>query len=106
MPSAHASPDARARFLRRELKRLGLPKRALDVAALRPMLPEHAEEPFSDPGWLFELKHDGFRLLAAREGGGARLRYRSGAGTSAFPDVERAVAEVLTILESPGTGHL
>lgn len=92
MASAHPSPENRARLLRRELKRLDPPRRVLDLSLLQPMLAEHADEPFSAPGWLFELKHDGFRLLAAREGGSARLRYRSGAGTSAFPDVESAVA--------------
>ena len=46
------------------------------------MLAEHAEEPFSAPGWVFELKHDGFRLLAARAGQEVRLRYRSGASTA------------------------
>ena len=32
------------------------------------MLAETRDEPFTDDDWLFELKHDGFRLLAAREG--------------------------------------
>ena len=30
-------------------------------------------EPFNDPDWLFELKHDGFRSLAYLEGGRCRL---------------------------------
>ncbi|HET8644618.1 MAG TPA: DNA ligase, partial [Vicinamibacteria bacterium] len=88
MGSAHAS-GAR---LRRRLKALGAPAGAVSLDTLHPMLAEPAEGPFSAPGWLFELKHDGFRLLAAREGGRARLRYRSGAATSVFPEVESALA--------------
>jgi bifunctional non-homologous end joining protein LigD len=30
-------------------------------------------EPFDDPEWLFELKHDGFRSLAYVEDGRCRL---------------------------------
>jgi ATP-dependent DNA ligase len=30
-------------------------------------------EPFDDPDWLFELKHDGFRSLAYLEDGKCRL---------------------------------
>ena len=56
------------------------------------MLAEHAEQPFSAPGWLFELKHDGFRLLASRTGGEVRLQYRSGAATAVFPEIERALS--------------
>jgi len=37
-----------------------------------------AKEPFSDPGWIFERKLDGIRCLAFREGGGVRLRSRTG----------------------------
>jgi hypothetical protein len=31
-------------------------------------------EPFDDPAWLFELKHDGFRSLAYIEDGNFRRR--------------------------------
>ena len=34
--------------------------------------------PFSDPDWLFEVKHDGFRALAYIEGGACRLVSRKG----------------------------
>ena len=43
--------------------------------------------------WLFELKYDGFRLMAAKEGGRVRLFYRRGTDvTHLFPDLARAVA--------------
>ncbi len=50
-------------------------------------------EPFSAPGWIFELKYDGFRLLAAKDGDSATLRYRSGRNaTPVFPEVVAALA--------------
>jgi ATP-dependent DNA ligase len=50
-------------------------------------------EPFSAPGWLYELKHDGWRLLAAKDGDAVALRLRSGRdATSMFPEVAEAVA--------------
>src|SRR5437867_8236904 len=57
------------------------------------MLAETAEAPFSGPDWIFELKYDGYRLLAGREPDGSpRLLYRSGSDvTWLFPDVARAV---------------
>ena len=34
--------------------------------------------PFDDPGWIFELKYDGFRALAVIEHGRAQLLYATG----------------------------
>ncbi|HYG62583.1 MAG TPA: DNA ligase D [Thermoanaerobaculia bacterium] len=58
------------------------------------MKPETCDQPFTRPGWLFELKYDGFRLLARRDAeGGARLLYRSGRDALRyFPEVGRDVA--------------
>lgn len=43
-------------------------------------------------GWLYELKLDGVRILARREGSEASLRYRTGRNASAsYPEVTRAV---------------
>ena len=42
------------------------------------------DEPFSDPGWIFERKLDGVRCLAHRDGGGAvRLLSRTDRGMNA-----------------------
>lgn len=50
-------------------------------------------EPFSAPGWLFELRYDGFRLFAKKDGADVVLRYRTGRNaTSVFPEVAAAVA--------------
>ncbi|HXO26881.1 MAG TPA: non-homologous end-joining DNA ligase [Thermoanaerobaculia bacterium] len=80
--------------LRRELARLGAPRAAVTVEAVSPMLAEARERPFTAAGWLFELKYDGYRVLAGRSAAGVvRLLYRSGRdATALFPELARAVA--------------
>jgi bifunctional non-homologous end joining protein LigD len=76
-----------------ELARAGAPKREVRPEFRHLMLAETADGPFSDDRWLFELKLDGYRLLAARDGSSARLLSRNGNDLSAsFPEVKRAVA--------------
>jgi len=71
----------------------GAQRRPVAIEHLPLMLAETAEAPFSRPGWLFEIKYDGFRLLIARRDGKVVMRYRSGQeATHVFPDVARAVA--------------
>ena len=82
----------RAEEIRGELRRLGAPPRAVRARDVTLMLAETAEAPFSAPGWLFELKYDGYRLLAGREGGEPRLLYRRGhEATATFPEIARVV---------------
>jgi bifunctional non-homologous end joining protein LigD len=84
---------ARAAQLRTELERLGAKKRELRARDVDLMLAELGDRPFTREGWLFEIKYDGFRLLAAREDGKPRLQYRRGADSTAlFPDVTKALA--------------
>jgi len=83
--------------LRRELARLGAPPAppgGLAVEAATPMLAGTRERPFNAAGWLFELKYDGYRVLAGHAAAGAvRLLYRSGRDATAdFPELARAVA--------------
>jgi bifunctional non-homologous end joining protein LigD len=53
-----------------------------------PMLATLSEKPFSDPGWLFEIKWDGVRALAWIENGKLTLRARSGSDiTSQYPEL-------------------
>ncbi len=83
----------RAAPLKKELEKLGAPKRAVRVADTELMLAETREQPFSKAGWVFELKLDGYRLRAARENGEAKLVSRKGHDmTAAFPEIARAVA--------------
>ncbi|MGN6392486.1 MAG: DNA ligase D [Gemmatimonadales bacterium] len=82
----------RGETFRAELARLGAPPRAVDAKAALPMLAETADRAFSRPGWLFEPKLDGYRVLAARRSGEARLYTRNGNEcAAAFPEVARAV---------------
>ena len=55
-------------------------------------LAEPAKEAFTRDGWVFELKLDGYRLLASKIGGEALLLTRNGNDyTEIFPDVARAI---------------
>ena len=79
--------------LRASLERLGAPRRKLRAKDLELMLAEPRDEPFSKPGWIFELKLDGYRMLASREGGEGKLTTRNGNDLSAaFPEVVRSLA--------------
>ncbi len=85
--------SARAEELRKELRRLGAPRTPVKPEAVKLMLAETRAQPFTDPEWLFELKYDGYRVLAAREDDAARLLYRRGHdSTAVFPEVARAVS--------------
>jgi len=43
------------------------------LGIIEPCLPSPAKAPPSGPGWLHEIKHDGFRILARRDPAGVRL---------------------------------
>jgi bifunctional non-homologous end joining protein LigD len=76
-----------------ELKKLKAPRRVVRAEDAPPMLAETREEPFSRPGWVFEVKLDGYRMRIAREAGKARLITRNGNDyTAAFPELARAVS--------------
>jgi bifunctional non-homologous end joining protein LigD len=82
----------RGEAIARDVAAAGAQRRVLDRAKLKPMLCQTAEEPFSHPDWLYELKYDGYRLLTWLDGGRAALRYRSGLdATDRFPDIAAAV---------------
>jgi len=48
------------------------------LGIIEPCLPSPAKAPPSGPGWLHEIKHDGFRILARKDGAGVRLITRKG----------------------------
>lgn len=50
---------------------------------------------FSAPGWLFELKYDGFRCLASKHGDDVRLQSRNGRDLGrCFPEMLDALREL------------
>ena len=56
------------------------------LGIIEPCLPSPAKAPPSGPGWLHEIKHDGFRILARRDSAGVRLFTRNGNDfTARFP---------------------
>lgn len=83
---------SRAAPIVKELKRLGAPARPVRPEDIELMLAETRERPFSKAGWLFELKLDGYRMLAARAHDEARLLTRTGRdATDTFPELARAL---------------
>jgi len=85
----HATKSA----ILRALERLGPPCAEVDAGHVAVMKPETAERAFSRPGWIFELKYDGFRALLERKNGESRIFYRSGRGATAiFPEIAAEVA--------------
>ncbi len=102
-----ASGPRRFEALEARIEALEVPRGGVDPARIKPMLATLERQAFTDPDWLFELKYDGYRLLAARRGEagpgdpfgrldrGTRvdLRYRSGRdATFTFPEIHRALS--------------
>jgi bifunctional non-homologous end joining protein LigD len=59
---------------------------------LEPCLPRPAKEPPVGLGWIHEIKHDGFRILARREAERVRLFTRHGTDfTVRYPKIAAAV---------------
>ena len=81
-----------ADVLRAELQRLDLPRVALEAGSVEVMLAEPSDQVFTKDGWIFELKLDGYRLIANHRVGEAHLFTRSQADyTAVFPEIARAV---------------
>jgi bifunctional non-homologous end joining protein LigD len=65
------------------------------LGIIEPCLPSPAKAPPSGPGWLHEIKHDGFRILARRDNTGVRLITRAGNDFSGrFPFIAMAVGKL------------
>src|SRR6516165_6179093 len=62
------------------------------LGIIEPCLPSPTKAPPSGPGWLHEIKHDGFRIMARRDSAGIRLITRNGNDfTNRFPIIVAAV---------------
>jgi bifunctional non-homologous end joining protein LigD len=65
------------------------------LGIIEPCLPSPAKAPPSGPGWLHEIKHDGFRILVRRDAAGVRLITRAGNEFSyRFPFIAMSVAKL------------
>ena len=59
------------------------------------MLATLVSKPFHDPGWVYEEKYDGFRLLAYKEGSHVTLLSRNAKDrTSGFAGIAAAIAQL------------
>ncbi|MEO8451401.1 MAG: DNA ligase D, partial [Gemmatimonadota bacterium] len=69
-----------------------VPKRTFSLEKLEVMKATPSDKAFTQEGWIFELKLDGYRLVAAKERGEPRLMTRNGNDyTAVFPEIARAV---------------
>ena len=85
-----------AQALEARVKDAGGRQRAFDAASIVPMLCKDEEQTrLVDKKRVYELKLDGVRIIADRQGDGAALRYRSGGlATQSYPEIVRAVREL------------
>jgi bifunctional non-homologous end joining protein LigD len=59
------------------------------------MLATLVNEPFHKPGWVYEEKYDGFRILAYKEGVSVSLLSRNGKDrTETYPNIAAAIAKL------------
>ena len=87
-----ASGDPRGAEIAARLRKAGAVRRELRARDLKPML-AMSGKPFSNPKWVFELKYDGYRLLAEKHAGETTLYSRAGHDfTATFPEIADIVA--------------
>ncbi len=87
----HARAPRHAELLA-DLAARGVPRKVIAPGSVEPMLCQTADEPFSSPDWVYELKYDGYRMLAHGGAGQAKLRYRSGQdATDRYPELTSAM---------------
>src|SRR5689334_24920639 len=78
--------------LRAAVEAAGAVTARLEPRDVKLMFAEAREDAFSDDEWIFELKLDGYRLLAAKRGNDVVLLTRNGLDyTDVFPEVVRAM---------------
>src|SRR5262249_17006435 len=69
--------------------------RVLPAGFVPPCLPTKAQQPPSGPLWWHEIKHDGFRVIARKDGNRVRLYSRPGNDLSyRFPLIVETVARL------------
>jgi bifunctional non-homologous end joining protein LigD len=67
----------------------------LPLGFVPPCLPTKAPQPPAGAAWLHEIKHDGFRVIARKDGASVRLYSRPGNDlTHRFPLIVEALARL------------
>jgi bifunctional non-homologous end joining protein LigD len=78
--------------VRKALQATDVPRTRVEPKSVQAMLAEPADDAFTRDDWVFELKLDGYRLIACKSGGEALLLTRNGNDyTEVFPEIARAV---------------
>ena len=87
-----AHPQEREEEIVDRARELGAAGGSSDLGRVDVMLATAREKPFTTQGWVFEIKYDGYRLIADGAGGQPVLWSRNGNDiTATFPDIARAV---------------
>ena len=78
--------------VRARLVELEAPRGDLRASQVKHMLATPAATPFSRPGWVFEIKYDGVRVVAERRGEEVRMLGRSGEDiTGRYPEIAQGL---------------
>ena len=73
----------------------GFIKELTPSASIKPMLATSAEKIFNKKGWIYEIKWDGYRVLASIQSGTVNLYSRNGINyNSKFPKLVRDLEEI------------
>src|SRR5271169_646975 len=68
---------------------------ARSTGTIAPSIPTLAAKPPSGPGWVHEIKHDGYRLIVRRDGKAVHLFTRRGHDwTERYPAIADAAAKL------------
>jgi bifunctional non-homologous end joining protein LigD len=87
-----AEAPAKSSELRERLRQTKAPKQSFSVRSQPLMLATLQEQPFSGPEWIFEIKYDGVRVLAERNGDTVELYGRNGTViTNRYPEITEAL---------------
>src|SRR5689334_7286545 len=79
--------------LRAHVEAKKAPRGEVRGAQVKHMLATLTEQPFTRPGWLFEIKYEGVRVIAERRGDEVKMFGRSGEDiTARYPEIAGAIA--------------
>src|SRR5277367_2759469 len=75
-----------------------LPRPASTTGFIEPCIPTRAAKPPAAPGWVHEIKHDGYRLIVRRNGATVRLFTRRGYDwTGRYPAITEAALRLRAV---------
>jgi bifunctional non-homologous end joining protein LigD len=78
----------------------------MTLPRVQPIIPTWRKGSFDDPGWLFDLKYDGFRALCYLEQGRCRFISRNGNTMRGFDALADQVGRWLDVDEAVIDGEL